>query len=178
MPDTAAAPKPFPAIVASPSPVSTDLAALSVIADYQFGAGAGTALFPATGEYRIDRTSSGRPQQIHGPTGRLVSYGTDGRFTLGVAGGRRLHAAFEPPACRVVVGAESRPYVREGRNAFAKFVRDVDPAVRSLDEVLVVDGEDTLLAVGRAELPADAMADLDAGVAVSVREGAAETETQ
>jgi len=71
---------------------------------------------------------------------------------------------------RVAVGAESVPYVRDGRNAFAKFVREVDAAVRPGDEVLVTHAGD-LLAVGRAELPAGAMADFDTGVAVAVRHG-------
>jgi uncharacterized protein with predicted RNA binding PUA domain len=102
---------------------------------------------------------------------RLVSYGTDGRFTLGVAGGRRLHAALDPPAYRVVVGDESEPFVRDGANAFAKFVTDVDPSIRPGDEVLVVHERGDLLAVGRAELPGPAMRDFGTGMAVKTREG-------
>lgn len=161
---------------------------LRTVGDYQFGAGAGRALFPADADLTVERSASGRVTQVHAGDGRLVTRGTDGRFTLGLAGGRRLARALAPPANRVVVGAESAPYVRDERNAFAKFVRSVDPDVRPRDEVLVVDGEaepaaegegttgraGALLAVGRAELPADAMADFDSGVAVTVREGAEE----
>jgi uncharacterized protein with predicted RNA binding PUA domain len=147
---------------------------LRTVADYQFGAGAGDALFPATADLEVIRSSSGRVSQVHEGDGRLVTLGTDGRFTLGFAGGRRLADALAPPAGRVVVGDDSEPYVREGRNAFAKFVRDVDPDVRSGDEVLVVHSGGALIGVGRAELPAVAMADFDSGVAVSVREGAGE----
>ena len=39
------------------------LNALETVADYQFGAGAGAALFE--GSVSVRRTSSGRPQQIH-----------------------------------------------------------------------------------------------------------------
>lgn len=148
-----------------------DLGRLRVIADYQFGAGAGAALFADAVEIR--RTKSGRPRQVVAEDGRLVSFGIDGRFTLGLAGGLRLRAALEPPACRVVIGDESEPFIREGRNAFAKFVRGVDTAIRPGDEVLVVCGSD-LLGVGRAELPAGAMLDFDTGMAVKVREGAKE----
>ena len=146
---------------------------LRTVADYQFGAGAGAALFPpdAEAELTLHRSTGGRPRQVVAPEGRVVSYGTDGRFTLGLEGGRRLLAAFDPTVARVVVGAESDPFVREGKNAFAKFVRRVDPAVRPGDEVAVVRDDDTLLAVGRAELSADAMSDFDAGAAVHVREG-------
>ncbi|MFB6128859.1 MAG: PUA domain-containing protein [Halorhabdus sp.] len=144
------------------------------IADYQFGAGAGEALFGATPDLTVTRSKSGRPRQIHASDGRLVSLGLDGRFTLGLAGGRRLQGALDAPRGRVVVGEESDPFVREGRNAFAKFVTDADASIRSQDEVLVVREDDTLLGVGRAALPATAMATLASGVAVSVRDGAGE----
>ena len=149
--------------------MGADLAQLRTIADYQFGAGAGEALFD--GDVVVQRTSTGRPQQIVVDGERVVSYGTDGRFTLGLAGGRRLQEALAPPAYRVVVGDDSEPFVREGRNVFARFVRRVDPAVRPGDEVLVEHLEGALLAVGRAELSADGMADFETGMAVKVREG-------
>ena len=73
---------------------------------------------------------------------------------------------------RVGGGAESGACVRDGKTAVAKFVREVDPAVRPGDEVAVVLDGDVLIAVGRAELSADAMAAFASGAAVSVREGA------
>ena len=158
---------------------------LATVADYQFGHGAGAALFPDDEEPRVRRTSSGRPAQIHvgpgagshdadgSPGGeRLVSYEDDGRFRLGLAGGRRLIATLEAPAARVVVGDESEPFVRDGKNAFAKFVRGVGPEIRPGDEVAVVHEDGELLAVGRAELPAAAMNDFESGMAVKVRSGA------
>lgn len=141
-------------------------------AAYQFGRGGGDALFPDVGALSTTYTSSGRPRQVRGEDGRLVSYGVDGRFTLGLAGGRRLHAAFDAPRHRVVVGDESEPFVRDGRNAFAKFVDAADDGVRPGDEVLVVHESGALLAVGRAELSGAGMREFETGVAVSVREGA------
>lgn len=142
------------------------------VADYQFGRDAGRALFPDGADLRIQHTSSGRVEQVLADDGRLVTYGTDGRFTLGVAGGRRLLDAGTD--YRVVIGEESEPYLRDGRNAFAKFVRVVDDVVRPGDEVCVVGDNGSLLAVGRAELPAAGMRDFDTGMAVKVREGAGE----
>ena len=155
------------------STAAETLAELRTVADYQFGAGAGTALFPpdSCSALTIHRSTGGRPRQVVASAGRVVSYGTDGRFTLGLEGGRRLLAAFDPPRNRVAVGAESEPFVRDGKNAFAKFGRGVDPAVRPGDEVAVVLGDDALLAVGRAELSADAMRDFESGAAVYVRAG-------
>ncbi|MFB6303204.1 MAG: PUA domain-containing protein [Haloferacaceae archaeon] len=152
--------------------MARDVAALRVVADYQFGAGAGAALFPPDEDRTMSRSTGGRPRQVHAGGRRLISFGTDGRFTLGVAGGERLRDALDPPAYRVVVGAESEPHVRDGANAFAKFVREADPRIRPRDEVLVVNGRDELLGVGTTTLAGDAMLDFGTGMAVDVREGA------
>ncbi len=155
-----------------PGDGNADLDQLRTIADYQFGAGASDALFPSDEPVTIKRTSSGRPQQVHGEDGRIVSFGIDGRFTLGLDGGRRLNAALDSPSYRVVVDDESEPFVRDEKNVFAKFVCDVGPAIRPGDEVLIVHERGDLIAVGTAHLSADAIADFDTGVAVYVREGA------
>jgi uncharacterized protein with predicted RNA binding PUA domain len=157
------------------------LAALRTAADYQFGAGAGEALFPPSDPLTVRRSSGGRPRQViagdvddtpgSGEGDRLVSYGTDGRFTLGLAGGRRIREAFAPPRHRVVVGEESEPFVREGRNAFAKFVTAADDGIRPGDEVLVVDASDAVFGVGRAELSGAEAEALGSGVAVKTRDG-------
>ncbi|MBV0923589.1 pseudouridine synthase [Halomicroarcula limicola] len=150
----------------------SDLRDLRRAADYQFGDGAGATLFPALDGIEITHTSSGRPRQAHAEDGRLVTYGTDGRYRLGLAGGRRLQESFDAPRHRVVVGDESEPFVREGRNAFAKFVKRADPGLRPGDEALVVHADGDLLAVGRAELPGEGMVDFETGMAVKVRDGA------
>ncbi len=147
------------------------LSSLRSVADYQFGAGAGRALFPPAESLTVRTSASGRPRQVlaDGDQRRVVSYGTDGLLTLGVAGGRRLAGADLAP--RVVVGDESEPYVREGRNAFAKFVHAVGDGVRPGDEAVVV-VENRVVGVGRAVLWPAAMRAFDVGVAVEVRHGA------
>jgi uncharacterized protein with predicted RNA binding PUA domain len=152
--------------------MADDIAELRTVADYQFGAGAGTALFPPEESLSLTRTSSGRPRQIHAGEKRLATYETDGRFRLGLAGGRRLQAALSAPAYRVVVGDESEPFVREGRNVFAKFVQAADEAVRPRDEVLVEHSDGDLIGVGRAELSGTGMLDFETGMAVAIRESA------
>lgn len=156
-----------------PAPTDEELRRLRRVAAYQFGSGAGTALFPEGATLGVEHTSSGRPSQVHAPDGRLVTQTTDGRFTISPRAGRRLAAAFEAPRHRVELGEESEPYVREGRNAFAKFVQMVDDDIRPGDEVLVtVDG--SLIGVGRAELSGPSMRDFERGMAVTVRSGVAD----
>lgn len=142
---------------------------LTRVAAYQWGAAA-AALFD--GDPEVTHTSSGRPRQVLSAEGRLATYGTDGRFTLGIAGGRRLDAALDFPEYRVVVGDESEPFVRDGKNVFNKFVAVVDEQVRGGDEVAVVHEQGDVLAVGRAELDAQAMLDFESGMAVRVRDAA------
>ncbi|MXR21522.1 PUA domain-containing protein [Halobacterium bonnevillei] len=150
---------------------NADVDSLRTVADYQFGAGAGASLFPPEERFDVQRSSTGRPQQVARDDGeRLVSVGLHGRFTLGVAGGHRLVDDLPHPAARVVVGDDSEPFVRDGKNVFAKFVQTVDPSVRAGDEVAVVHERGDLLAVGRAELDASSLLDFDTGMAVMVRD--------
>ncbi|GAA0654178.1 PUA domain-containing protein [Salarchaeum japonicum] len=149
-----------------------EFAVLRRMAVYQFGRGADDALFPDGEEFHVERSASGRPRQVVSDDGRLVSVGMDGRFTLGLAGGRRLYDAID--GYRVTVGDESEPFVRDGRNVFAKFVADADDAIRPEDEVVVEHERGEVIAVGRAELDAQGMLDFDSGMAVKVREGASD----
>ena len=145
---------------------------LRAVAAYQFGPDAGQALFPPheTDQITVQRSTSRRPRQLIAPDGRVCSYGTDGRFTLGLEGGRRLVAATTSPRCRVCIAAEAEPFIRDGKNVFAKFVTAVDERVRGGDEVAICSGEDELIAVGTARVSAALMLDAEYGMAVKTRE--------
>ncbi len=141
------------------------------IFDYQFDAGVGERILDLTTVTEVTRSRSGRLDRLYIAGGRLCTLTTSGRFTLGLAGGRVIHAVTTWPNHRVAVEAEAVPFIADGRNAFAKFVLQVDPRVRPHDEVLIVDKDDSLIGVGRSELSAPAMIAFDRGMAVSVREG-------
>jgi uncharacterized protein with predicted RNA binding PUA domain len=144
------------------------------VANFQFGSGGADALFgdvDDVGSITVTRTTSGRIEQCFDDGTRLFTAETNGRYVLSVVGGRRIVAGLDAPRHRVAVGEESVEFVRDGRNAFAKFVRSVDPGLRPGDEAVVV-YEGDVLGVGRAELSPKAMADFDTGVAVFVRHGA------
>jgi 7-cyano-7-deazaguanine tRNA-ribosyltransferase len=91
-------------------------------------------------------------------------------FTLKLDGSRRLHQSLKYPLLRVVVLGDAVPFVREGKSVFAKFVKDCDPGLRPLDECLIVDENDVLLAVGRVLLNRDEMLSFRYGMAVKTRE--------
>jgi len=138
-----------------------------LVADYQFGKGAGEVLFPEEVEFKL--SSTGRVSQVFLGGDRLATLKTDGRFTLSDDAGESLHRATEPPRMRVEFGEESVPYLNDGRNGFAKFVRRVDDRIRARDEVLVTGPEDDFVTTGRAELCPVEMRDFETGVAVFVR---------
>lgn len=157
-------------MMAQGPPTETERHDIDAIARYQFDLRGSTAFCPPTA-VEVTHSSSGRIEQVYHDGVRLCTLTTHGRLTLGVAGGRRLAAICEAPANRVAVDDEARPFVGAGRNAFAKFVTAVDSQVRPRDEVVVVDGADRPIAVGRAELAAEGMVAFDRGMAVSVRHG-------
>jgi len=54
------------------------------------------------------------------------------------------------PAYRVVIREDVAEFRGRGKNAFAKHVVAADPAIRAGDDVIVVAGDDRLIACGAA----------------------------
>lgn len=145
---------------------------VQTIADYQFGGLAGTALFPDGCEFILSTT--GRIRQILFEGKRLATIrARDGRLTLGIEGARRLHAILPAPGYRVVIRDDVADFVAQGKNTFAKHVVSADPRIRAGDEVLVVSGDDRLVACGTAMLSGEEMLAFNYGGAVKVRQGSA-----
>lgn len=140
------------------------------IADLQFGRDVGVRLFPD--EVTFTRSTTGRIRNVLLGKDRLATIrAQDGRLVLGIAGARRLHAVLPPPAYRVAVLDEVEEFVAAGKNAMAKHVIEADPGIRAGDEVLVVAGDDRLVATGTAVLSGPEMTACMYGVAVNVRSG-------
>ena len=144
---------------------------LREIAEYQFGEGAGEALFPNSVEVVFSRRT-GRPRYVYLKGKLLASLRpSTGTLILTLEGFRRLLERFPPPRFRVKVAGEAREAVSGGLTVFAKHVVEADPEIRPGDEVAVVNGEDRLLAVGKAVLSGVEMASFKSGAAVKVRRG-------
>lgn len=150
------------------SQLNPHLKRVRTIADYQFGQGAGEALFPDEVEFQFSTTKKVR--QILLDNQRVATVrAQDGMLTLGIAGAKRLHAFTE--GHRVVVNSDAAPFVAKGRTAFARHVVSVDPEIRAGQEVLVVDENNNLLATGKTMLCALEMLSFKKGIAVDVRSG-------
>ena len=72
---------------------------------------------------------------------------------------------------RIIVLTEISEFIKKGRNVFCKHVVEVDNNLRPLDEVIVVNQKDELLAIGRLKLPVDFITSFKTGLAVLVRKG-------
>lgn len=142
---------------------------LRATGDYLFGRGSGEALFPEGVEVWRSR---GRIRQVWFQGEPLCSLrAQDGMIVLNRAGARRLHRALEYPRRRVVVRGDAAEFVSKGKTVFCKHVLDADPEIRPGEEVLVVEEEDRLCAVGKAMLSGFMMKEFKTGQAVKVRRG-------
>jgi 7-cyano-7-deazaguanine tRNA-ribosyltransferase len=155
----------------SPDIPELDLARVRAVMDYQFGPGASEAIIDGEASFLKSRTT-GKIRNVFVDGEHVLSMrASDGLFTLRPPGAERLMRAFPHPRMRVVVEDDAVPFNREGKNAFCKFIIDCDPGIVPMDEVMVVDKTDNLVAIGRAILVKEEMIAFEKGIAVKVREG-------
>lgn len=149
-----------------------DMARVRAVADYQFGKGAADALMDGkvtlVKSKNVDRIRNVLVDGEH----ILSMRAEDGFYTLRPPGAKRLLKGLPAPRQRVVVQDDSIEFNRQGKNVFCSFVADADSEIRLQDEVLVVDKNDVLVAIGRAQLTRAEMLAFKKGIAVKVREGA------
>ena len=148
-----------------------DIKKIKAIADYQFGVGAGEALF--TGKINIEKSKkTGKIRHIYDGKVLIVNMrASDSYLILSKEGAKRLHSAMPYPQNRVVVNKDSEPFALDGKSVFCKFVVECDENIRSKDEVLIVNEEDKLLAYGKALLGACEIEQFETGQAIKTRKG-------
>lgn len=95
----------------------------------------------------------------------------DGRFIPTIEGAKLIMEKLPYPKKRVVVSEEAAPFVAEGKTLFCKHVLDLDPELRAGEEVLVVDPNGKLIALGRTVLAAEEIKVKSRGKAVKIRRG-------
>ena len=147
-----------------------DIRKIKSVANYQFGKGAGEALFK--GKIKIVKSKvTGKIRNVYCDGKHIVSMrASDGFFTLKIEGGKRLHEHFSTPKLRVIVENDAIPFIKQGKNVFAKFVVNACGQLRPYDEVLIVDENDELIAVGQCIMNKKEMLDFERGIAVKTRE--------
>jgi uncharacterized protein with predicted RNA binding PUA domain len=143
------------------------------VADYQFGKGIGKKLFPESVEIQFSR-ATGRIRYINLDFKRLATLRpTDGLLSLSIDAVRlMIEKGFNNNL--VTVRSDVAQFIADGGDVFATHVVKVSGNVHAKEEVIVVNEEGRLLAVGRAALSAPEMRAFKTGVAVTVRHGFSE----
>jgi 7-cyano-7-deazaguanine tRNA-ribosyltransferase len=143
----------------------------TAVARYQFGIKAAEAMMRGNVELVVSK-NTGKIRNVISDGEHILSMRAgDGLFTLRPEGAVRIVENVPAPYMRVVVSDDAVPFVSEGKNVFCAFVTECDENIRPMEEVLVVDKDDELIAVGRAMLIRDEMLSFRKGVAVKVRDG-------
>ena len=147
------------------------------VADYQFGRGIGSSLFPLDVDISFSQRT-GRIRHIYFDGELLATLRpTVGLFSLTIQGARRI-VQVEPNRLFVEAQDDVADFIAKGRSVFAKHVVDCDPEIRPQEEVIVVDSRHRVLAVGRAMLTGLEMRVFRSGAAVQVRRGILEKERE
>jgi uncharacterized protein with predicted RNA binding PUA domain len=144
------------------------------VADYQFGKGVGNVLFPENVEIAYSKRT-GRIRYIYLNGKRLATMRpTDGLFSLSIEGAKRIAENLKAAKCFVTVQNMVAKFVGDGGDVFAAHVVWADEEIRPKDEVIVLDENGNVLAVGKAVLSGIEMKAFKVGVAVKVRRGCME----
>ena len=151
--------------------MESDLRRIRSIADYQFGEGVGSVLFPATVEIQYS-PATGRIRYVNLNGERIATLRpTDGMLSLSVNAARFLKQNAPSARCFVTVRSDVAKFVADGGDLFAAHIVTVDSDICAKDEVIVLNEAGEAIAVGRALLSSAEMKAFKTGVAVKVRHG-------
>lgn len=149
-------------------PVS-ELQLIADIALYQFGPLAGSLFDGVT----ISHGKTGKVRHLSRDGTLLATLRPmDGLYVLTFEGAQLLHSLIPYPRRRVAADEEAVPFIKDGKDLFAKFVLSIDESLRAYEEVFITDEGDTLLGVGKLLLSPEEALSFTKGVAVQCRRGA------
>lgn len=141
------------------------------VADYQFGKGVGDKLFPENVEISYSK-ATGRIRYISLDGERLATLRpTDGLLSLSIIAAKSVVEHDGLAQCFVTVRSDVSEFIADGGDVFAVHIVKANETIRSKDEVIVLDEDNHVLAVGRALLSSSEMIAFKTGVAVKVRHG-------
>jgi uncharacterized protein with predicted RNA binding PUA domain len=152
-----------------------NLSKVRSIADYQFGKGVGVQLFPDNIEIQYS-PRTGRIRFINLNGERLATLRpTDGVLSLSLKATQTMTEKTPFAKCFVMVKNDVSKFIAAGGDVFAVHVVKVDEEVGAKDEVIVLDEDRQVLAVGRTILSSQEMKAFKTGIAVKVRHGTKES---
>jgi len=145
------------------------------IANYQFGKNAGITLFPEDVDIVYSK-STRRIRFVNLNGKRLATLRpTDGLFSISIEAALVLTKKKDTFSCFVNVKNDVSKFISKGGDVFAGHIIDANKDIRAQSEVIVLNEDNTVLAVGRALLSSPEMFAFTKGVAIKVRHGREES---
>jgi len=150
-----------------------DFRKLKAISDYQFGIEITDLLFNDIINISLERSAkTGKIRYVYYKKYLLLTLKPrNGFFTLSLYSAKKIIENTSPPTLRAIVLNEISEYIKKGRNVFCKHVINIDENLRPLDEIIVVNQNDDLLAIGRLKIPVTYVKAFSSGIAINVRKG-------
>ncbi|MBY9010768.1 MAG: pseudouridine synthase [Candidatus Lokiarchaeota archaeon] len=145
----------------------------TAISDYQFGQSITDILFEDENEIRFEYSkNTDKIKHIYYKDKLMLNLRpTNGYFTLSLFSAEKIIKNIPSPKLRAIVMNEISDFIRIGRNVFCKHILDIDDNLRSYDEIIVVNQENEILAIGKLVIPVPYVRSFKTGVAIKVRKG-------
>jgi predicted RNA-binding protein (TIGR00451 family) len=138
--------------------------------DYLFGKNISSVLPKKGFHFEISKKTK-RIRHVYHNKELFGTFRPDGTIALTIYAAKLLskHPAFKNNC--IIINDEVKEFAKGGRAVFAKHVVSAGESIRPNSEVVVLDSEGDVIAVGRAILPSLLMTSIRRGVAVKVRKG-------
>ncbi len=150
-----------------------DLRKIKTISDYQFGIDITNVLFDEESKITLERSkNTEKIRYIYYDHNLLLTLKpTNGLFTISLYAAKKIIEKMLTPRLRAVVINDISEFIKEGRNVFCKHIVNIDESLRPMDEIIVVNQNDELLAIGRVNIPVEYVKTFKKGVAINTRKG-------
>ncbi|MCS7132243.1 MAG: hypothetical protein NZ918_00775 [Aigarchaeota archaeon] len=139
------------------------------ITDYQFRKGVGERLFPDNCRVKVSGRTK-RPKYVYfdGEILATIRY-PDNLLALTMAGARRLLDVASNIALKVILKKNSVEKIKQGMGPLPREIVYFDERIKPGDEVLLLDEDGELIAVGRAVVSGSTFKGLERGIVVKIR---------
>jgi predicted RNA-binding protein (TIGR00451 family) len=146
---------------------------VKAISDYQFGQSITDILFENEDEINFKFSkNTGKIKHVYDKDNLILNLRpTNGFFTLSLFSAVKIIKSIPPLKLRAIVMNEISEFIRKGRNVFCKHVIDIDDSLRPSDEIIVVNQENEILAIGKLVIPVPYVRSFKTGIAIKVRKG-------
>ncbi len=142
----------------------------SMVIDYLFGKGISRTLPKDRLNFSFSKRT-GKMKSVLLDNNLIATFRHDGSIALTIHGAEFLVKNPKFAKNCVVVKDEARDFISVGRSVFAKHVVSCGDRIKPKSEVVIVDANGNVIAIGRALLSAKMMREFKSGAAVKVRRG-------